>query len=45
MRVRAVSSGTRREYILVGSTVASMPLKVPECTTRTYVTAVNAPGY
>jgi hypothetical protein len=44
MRVRAVPSGTRREYIPVGSTAASLPLKVPECTTRTHVTAANAPG-
>ena len=36
-------SGTRRQYIPVGSTAASLPLTVPEDTARTHLTPGDAP--
>jgi hypothetical protein len=38
MRLRALPSGTRRKYLPVGSTAASLPLTVPEGTTHIHVT-------
>ena len=44
LRVRVVYSGTRREYVPVGSTAASLPPTIPEYTTRTHFTGSTCLG-